>query len=829
VTTRAAAAPRPRRRWPKRLGGSAAALALALGGSGFWLDARLRGSLPVVEGEHSLAGLEAPVRVERDALGVPVVRGRSRADVARAMGYVHAQERFFQMDLLRRRSAGELAELVGAAALPADREVRVLRLRAVARRAVLAMRADEREILEAYTAGVGAGLAALEAPPFEYLVLRADPAPWQPEDSMLCALTMYLTLQGGLPGQESTLGLMHDVLPPALDEFLTPKGTEWDAPLEGAAFVQPAIPGPDVVDVRKATVPADAPAADNRPAAGTAVAWNAPLFGEPFTGDVVHGSNNWAVAGARTAHGGAILANDMHLGIAVPNTWYRASIVYDTPAGERRVTGATLPGAPFVVVGSNGRVAWGFTNSEGDWADLVELDPVEGDPWAYRTRDGRRRLERQTETIHVKGGKDDALEIQGTVWGPVVDTDHRGRRRALAWVALREGGLNAALVRMEAVGSLAEAQALAPEVGIPNQNLVVADAEGHVGWTIIGRIPRRFGHDGRLPASWADGARGWDGWRPAAEYPRVVDPPSGRVFTANARVAGGADLDKVGFGGYDLGARQGQIRDDLMALDKASESDMLRVQLDDRALFLERWQRLLVSVLTPEVVARDPRRGEAKRLVEAWGGHASVDSAGYRIVRAFRLRAAEEATAPLLAPCRQADPRFDYLGLRSSRGYRLWEGPVWALLSQRPAHLLDPRFASWDELLVASLDAVVADLTKDGRPLGSETWGERNTTLIQHPLSRAVPPLARLLDMPRQPLPGDSHMPRFQSPEAGASERMAVSPGREEEGYFHMPGGQSGHPRSPHYGDSHPAWASGERTPFLPGPPVNVLTLKPAR
>ena len=619
MTTSADALPRKRRRWPVVLGAAAAAVALAGGGAGLWLDRHLRASLPIVDGERTLAGLQATVRVERDALGVPVVHGQSRADVARAMGFLHAQDRFFQMDLLRRRSAGELAELVGAAALPADREVRVLRLRAVARRAVEAMPVEERVLLQAYTEGVAAGLAALPASPFEYLVLRARPAPWRPEDSMLCALTMFLTLQGELPGQESTLGVMHDVLPPPLYEFLAPKGTEWDAPLEGAPFVQPSVPGPEVVDLRQAPVPAAAPAADAAVPVDLAEAWNDPLGASPAEEPVVYGSNNWAVAGSHTAHGGAIVANDMHLGISVPNTWYRASLVYGVPGGERRVTGVTLPGAPFVVVGSNGRVAWGFTNSQGDWADLVVLEPVPGDAFAYKTQLGPRKVERGTETIHVAGGKDETIEVQQTIWGPIVDTGHDGRQRALAWVPLREGGLNAALLRMETVASLAEAQALAPEVGIPHQNFVVADADGHVGWTIIGRIPRRFGHDGRLPTSWADGTRGWDGWLPATEYPRVVDPPSGRVFSANARVADGADLDKIGFGGYDLGARQKQIRDDLLAFDKAAEIDMLQVQLDDRAVFLDRWQKLLLSVLTPEAAARDPKRAEARRLVATLG------------------------------------------------------------------------------------------------------------------------------------------------------------------------------------------------------------------
>ncbi|HVQ25297.1 MAG TPA: penicillin acylase family protein, partial [Planctomycetota bacterium] len=166
-------------------------------------------------------------------------------------------------------------------------------------------------------------------------------------------------------------------------------------------------------------------------------------------------------------------------------------------------------------------------------------------------------------------------------------------------------------------------------------------------------------------------------------------------------------------------------------------------------------------------------------------------------------------------------------GRRKTQGTRQWEGPLWVLVTERPAHLLAPRFARWEDLLLASLDEALDELTKGGAPLASRTWGDRNTTLIQHPMSRAVPQLARFLDMPHEPLPGDSNMPRVQSATNGASERLAVSPGREELGYFHMPAGQSGHPRSPHYADGHAAWVKGEATPFLPGPAVHVLTLVP--
>jgi penicillin amidase len=806
------------------VGGALAALLVVAGGSGAYLRQRLHASLPRLDGELRVRGLGAPVRIERDARGVPVVRGQSRADVARATGFLHAQERFFQMDLTRRRAAGQLAELFGAPALSADREVRVLRLRAVAGRAVLALPEKERALLHAYAEGVAAGLAALAAPPPEYLALRSAPAPWKDEDSLLVALAMFLTLQGSQAGQESGLGLMHDLLPAPLFDFLAPLGTEWDAPDEGEPYVQPQIPGPEVLDLRKTPPRA---AAQLRPSAPAL--WGIGV-GSEQDAEIAYGSNNWAVSGAHSLHGGALLANDMHLGLSVPNTWYRTSLVFPGGDGrERRVTGVMLPGSGFVVVGSNGQVAWGFTNSEGDWADLVVLEPDPDNKDAYLTPEGPRLLEHASETIRVKGAPDERLDVTSTIWGPVVDTDHKGRKRALAWVPLREGGLNAALFRMEQAKDLDEAQALAPLAGIPHQNFVTADSGGRIGWTIMGRIPRRAGFDGRLPSSWADGSRRWDGWLAPEEQPRIKDPASGRIWTANARIVAGDKLKLVGHGGYDLGARQRQIRDDLLALDMAGETDMLKVQLDDRALFLERWQKLLLELLTPEAVARDARRREARRLVDEWGGRAATASVGYRIVRQFRVQASRDALTPLVAACAAADARFDYLGRRPNQGGRQWEGPLWALVSQRPAHLLDPLYARWEDLLLHSLDVVLDELTQDRTPLAQRSWGERNTTQIQHPLSRALPRLAPWLDMRHEPLPGDSNMPRVQTPSNGASERLCVSPGREEQGYFHMPTGQSGHPLSPHYADGHAAWAQGEPTPFLPGPAAHVLTLVPSQ
>jgi penicillin amidase len=332
-------------------------------------------------------------------------------------------------------------------------------------------------------------------------------------------------------------------------------------------------------------------------------------------------------------------------------------------------------------------------------------------------------------------------------------------------------------------------------------------------------LPRRVGHDGGLPSSWADGSRRWEGWLEPAEYPAVVDPESGLIWTANNRIVDDPWLERVGDGGYDMGARAGQIRDDLLAVEQATIEDMLAVQLDDRALFLERWRELLLSCLK----SGDPMRESLRRLVEEnWTGRASVDSAAYRMVRAFRLFLAERVFDAILAPWIKEEQRSRYLRVAQ------WEGPLWRLIEERPAHLLDPRLESWDEQLLEAVDALFEYFSiEQGSDLAERTWGQRNTVRLAHPLSRAVPQLARWLEIEPMALPGDSNMPRVQSPSFGASDRMVVSPGREDEGILHMPGGQSGHFLSPFYRKGHDDWVEGRPTPFLAGLTVHTLTLVP--
>jgi penicillin amidase len=249
---------------------------------------------------------------------------------------------------------------------------------------------------------------------------------------------------------------------------------------------------------------------------------------------------------------------------------------------------------------------------------------------------------------------------------------------------------------------------------------------------------------------------------------------------------------------------------------------MLRIQLDDRALLMERWRSLALGVLSAGNVAGSPPRQEFRRLLlQAWNGRASTDSVGYRLVRQFRTVTAQLAFEPFVTRARSLDPGFP-----ETPG-RALEGPAWALVTQKPRHLLDPRYADWEMLLVDAIDRTIALLTTDGRRLEERSWGEFNASDIAHPLSGGLRWFRRWLDMPRLPLPGDVHMPRVQASGFGASERMAVSPGDEEHGYFHMPSGQSGHPLSRHYRDGHDGWVRGAAGSFLPGPVVSRLVLQP--
>jgi len=751
----------------------------------------VRGSLPQLTGTVAIGGLIAPVTVSRDSLGVPDIVGSNRPDVARALGFLHGQERFFQMDLQRRNAAGELAALFGAALLEIDRDTRRHRFRERAERVVAATAGQDRAILEAYTAGVNAGLQSLRVRPFEYLVLRQKPVPWRLADSVLTMYAMFLDLSLDTARSEEVWALVRDNLSPALTALLLPRGNLWEAPLEAGLVTGVVIP--DSLDL------------DGGYETATAVA-------APPHHDTA-GSNNFAVAGRLTGHGGAIMANDMHLGLGLPNIWYRARMSWPEGAGVRSLVGVTLPGTPALVAGSNGQAAWGFTNSYGDFVDLVILEADPADSTRYRTPSGWRDFDRRAEVIAVAGGEPDTLWIDETIWGPVWTRDSRGRRLALRWTAHDTEAVNFGLMRLETAPDVQAVVALAGTLGMPPQNLICADSAGHIAWTIAGPIPRRVGWDGRLPVSWADGSCRWDGYWEPSRQPRVIDPAEGRVWTANSRVVAGENLQIIGDGGYALGPRARQIRDDLRALKQPLEKDLLGVELDDRALFLGVWRDLVLGVLArQEPAPGSPRAQFAEVVRQQWSGRADGPSVAYRLVRDFSYACIGGIYDKLISGKIREKEVFSVAWMP----YR--HAVAWKIITTRK---------NKDALVLAAVDRVMAKT--DPQELATHTWGARNATRIVHPFVLLVPRLSRWLAAPEQELPGDSFMPRVQHRSSGASERMVVSPGREELALFHMPGGQSGHPLSPFFLAGHDAWAEGRPTPLLPGRAVYRLILEPKR
>ncbi|MHB8570301.1 MAG: penicillin acylase family protein [Metallibacterium sp.] len=799
----------PRARWRRRLGWSAAALLalLLLAFAAAWL--LLAGSRPRLDGRQTLTGLAAPVQVQRDALGVARISARNRTDLAYALGFVHGQERFFEMDLMRRVAAGELSALIGPAALKVDEANRMYRFRALAQRIVAQLPADQRGLLDAYARGVNAGLAALDVRPWEYLLLRQKPRPWTPADSILVVDAMYLDLitpEFNTPQRAR----LYATLPKPLVDFLLAPDPRWQAPLQGAADAPVPMPAASVFNLR-ATPPVSA--------------LSTAALDSALREHAVIGSNSFAVSGKLTASGAAIVANDMHLGLGVPNIWYRAELRYPDPADRAReitLNGVTLPGAPLLVAGTNGHIAWGFTDSYGKWRDWVRVLRDPADPSRYRVPGGWATLREHREVIDVAGAKPVPLIVQDTIWGPILAHGPHGTPLAMDWIALHTRAVNLNLLHLETATSVQQALAIAPTLGIPPQNFLVGDAQGHIGWTIAGNaIPLRQGFDPNLPADFSRPGVGWTGWLAPADYPRIVDPPDGRLWTANNRVIGGAWLALEGDGGFDLGARAQQLRDDLNARPRFTAQDMLDIQLDDRAVFMRHWYRLLRDTLT-----QNPQQPELHALAaatQAWSGRASTDSVSYHAAHAFREKVIEATLAPFVARVKARYPDFAWPS-GDTREYA-----VWTLVTQRPLYLLDRRYASWNALLADCAQQVAEDFAKAPGGIAAQTWGRRNTTRIDHPLSAALPaPLRWLIDQPRTQLPGDNNMPRVQAPAFGASERFGIMPGHLAESYLHMPGGQSDNPLSPYYDAGWQAWAKGQATPLRPGPAQHTLLLLPA-
>lgn len=780
------------RRWLLGAGGAAAAVLLAA-----YLGAAA--SLPRRGGTVRIPSLAAPVAVALDERAIPTVRAESFLDVVRAQGYLHAQERFFQMDLLRRSAAGELAALVGERALPADRAQKAFGYRALAGTLLATtLPAEQAAWLRAYAEGVNAGLEDLDARPPEYWLLGAVPEPWTAEDSMLAALTLS-TLLSNNDSYERAQGVMHATLPSELYALLTPSTSRYDRPVVGATAADPTggyvplpIPAADVVDLRRGDAPAESRTRVDPPLLGPA-------------------SNQWAVDATRGSGGRALVANDPHLRLSLPNVFYRAELEW--PGGALR--GASIPGLPGVLIGASDHVAWGATVSNADQSDwvVIELDPA--DPGRYRTPEGYEAFREVAAEIEIAGRGPERLVTRHTRYGPVVATDWLGRPLALHATWAEPGGVNLAVLELGTAQSVAEAVDVLARWAGPSLNWMLADSAGEIGWVVNGPLPRRVGFDGSRPESLADGSRRWAGW---LEPPQRIGDAGGALFTANSRTLAADDaaaLSRM----WMRPLRAKRIADLLAPGTALDEQASLAMQLDTRA---EGYDELRAVVL--EVVAADetePLLARARAHVAAWNGHADADQPGFRLLQVYYRVLLERALTPLLAPAIAADAAFVYR-------WPLADETLRRLLDERPPHLLTREYPDWSAFLRAVLRDALAQIDGD-RPGLDAPWGEANELAVGHPFAGlgALAPLRPWLRLPAAPLPGSTLSLRVAAPDYGAVFRMAVAPGRLERGILELAGGQSGHFLSPQFRDQSADWLAGAPTPFLAGPEVSRIRLTP--
>ncbi|WFP49599.1 penicillin acylase family protein [Methylomonas sp. EFPC3] len=784
------------------LASAGAALLLGISGLGY---AWLHSSLPALDGERRLPQLAAPAAVATDLHGIPSIHAASRTDAVRVLGYVTARDRLFQMDLMRRKNAGRLAEVFGDKAFDSDKQARIYGFKLRAGRVFAALPVTHREYLQAYADGVNSYLMQARVLPFEFGALGYSPELWQAEDCLLMMFGMFETLTARAEQSERMLSVMQRSLPAAAVAFFTPDTDRYtDQLLQAGASLRPSQP---------------VPAAILQPLLAQTGSVG-PQLADAAAGESLAGSNAWAVSGRKTADGRAILANDMHLSINVPNIWYRIELAY--PGVE--AVGVNLPGTPFLIAGSNRYLAWGVTNLGGDFLDLVQLETDPEHAGQYRDGDGWRAFEQRRETIRIKGGGERELVVRETRWGPVADKPLLGRPVAIRWAALDTEAVNTEWLELEQSQNLEQALAIANRAGVPQLNVLFADNSGRIAWTLTGKIPLRFGGDGSVSTSWADGNTGWSGYLPPERMPRNLDPTQGFLASANERRFG-ADYPVVIGHQFANGYRAFRISQKLRQTALHDEWSLFNLQLDTESEFFGYYRQLALHALNGIDPAAQAETAAIRAYLLAWNGRADADSLGLPLLVEFRKQLIEAVIPPFLAACKQADPEFSY-------AWNYVDTPLQALLSAAdPALLPDAaRYRDWDDFVAAQLQAAAGKLLarNPGKKLADLTWGSQNRAAYAHPFSKAMPFLAAFLNMPEQTLAGcTGYCVRVAGANFAASERLVVSPGHWQDGILHMPGGQSGHPLSEFYMDQQPYWLQGVPLALQAGDAEYRWTLKP--
>ncbi len=836
---------------------------VALLGVGGLVAALTARGLPQTTGTIRIEGLHAAVSVIRDGAGIIQIRADDSHDLFLAQGYVHAQERMWQMEVWRHIGAGRLSELFGEGRVDADRFIRTLGWRHAAQRDLDAMPEDVRDALQWYADGVNAWIGDHDGsfgPPFVIAGLLAGtggvggytPEPWTPLDSATWQKVQAWNLGGNMNREifrllaDARLGdtARTDSLFPAYDPdapVITPSGLEGS----GGAGAGGTATGPASDSTTTAGVPipvsAEAAAAwhDVADLGSEVLALSGLDAGAGLAGSHGIGSNNWVVAGSKSASGGALLANDPHLGFSMPSVWIMNGLHcrVTTDACPFDVAGVSFPGVPAIVLGHNSRVAWGATNIGPDVQDLYRETVDPDDPARYLYKGESIPFDVRKETIKVAGGDDVVIEVRSTRHGPIlndVDTRLDGEDPiALAWTSIREpDGAFTSIFHLNTVGDFEEFRAALDGYGSPSQNFVYADVDGHIGYQFPGRVPVRAGAPtgGRIRDG-ASGADEWTGYIPFEDLPWQYDPPSGFIVTANnAAVDGGYPYFVAD--AWDPGYRAQRITGLLAAAPEGTltPADLREIQVDT---YVPR-----ADAIVPAIVAEAAPATEDGRLlldrIRSWDRTCGVDSTGCAayIAAEFMLTRAifEDELGPLAK---------DYVGSTSS-----WQGLI--------AQLEDLSSPWWDDtstegtvrardVISAVLDRTAADLRATVGGPARWTWGRIHTVNFKEQTlgSSGIGPLEWYFNSGARQVQGadgaifnnysqtwrafpDPADPDFVPAgldtvfrvSNGPSYRLSIDMSAIDRARIVIPTGQSGNPFDRHYGDLIHDWATGGTVPL---------------
>jgi penicillin amidase len=783
-----------------------AVVGIAAGAGLLWLRHAMTASLPVLDGTVKLAGLSGPVTVRRDKHGVPHISAASMDDVLLAQGYVTAQDRLWQMDMLRRNASGELAELLGPQGLEHDQAQRVLQFRSVALRIYGSFPEADRHRYEMYARGVNLFIEQHgDTLPSEFRVLHYRPKPWVGVDSVLIGLNMVASLDTHWDAKLSRERVAAKLRDPKLEADLYPTGSWRDQPPTAAVadMTQPhPAPTTDEEDPDSTTAggrqlpPADEDFAALHRTLGlpTCGFSDADLNGRD---DCASGSNNWVISGKHAAGGKPMLSNDMHLGLSVPNIWYMA----DLDAPGLHVAGVTLPGVPLVIAGHNEHIAWGFTALYADVQDLY-IEKLDGKGNYAGPHGEWLPLAHASETIKVRFSKDVKIDVQLTAHGPLLNPmlKQEARPIALRWT-LYDPAL--AAIPLYEMNTAQDWQHFSNALGawcFPTQNVVYADDAGHIAYHAVGKVPMRPAGLAGLPIQ--DTQHEWQGYIPFDELPFSVDPPSGLLATANSRVTPNDTKFPLTLEWADA-YRAERVYIDLRGREQLTREDMVAVQTDlYSAVDQELAHRFAYAIDRTET--KDARLKQAADLLRSWDGRMTTDSAAASIILRTRQAFWPMVLEPKLGSLAQS---YAWSESNFAEEEIIMHGASGAPAAT-PSPWLPSGFKDWDALLA---EAVKRGLDRNKAPADLALWkyGSWHVIDLEHPLYQLLPVVKGWAGTGEQPLSGDTTTIKQVGRAFGPSQRFTMDWSAPDASTENIVLGESGNPQSEWFRDQWAAWYGG--------------------